>query len=163
MPVFSCPWTLRTFQRATRITMNEFGEKNAPRSTDTSIAVIGIALGLAVAPYISPENEYFLGNFAYSWMPQAAVLFAAFLCKASRGTLGGIAAAMALYLYLFDIWVTESMGWLIYFFSFPGILIGALLAIFFTPSRKPFDAPIAFGLVILGITLNLAAVAIGLF
>ncbi|WDU64899.1 hypothetical protein LRS56_10790 [Pseudomonas poae] len=64
---------------------------------------------------------------------------------------------------LFDIWVTESMGWLIYFFSFPGILVGALLAIFFTPSRKAFEASIAFGWVASGIALNLAVFAIGLF
>jgi hypothetical protein len=44
-------------------------EKDAARSTDISIAVIGIALGLAVAVYISPKNQYFLGTFAYLWLP----------------------------------------------------------------------------------------------
>ncbi|MFJ2456653.1 hypothetical protein ACIOWK_33970 [Pseudomonas protegens] len=132
-------------------------ERSAPRSSGTSIAVVGIALGLAVAVYISPKSEYFLGNFAYSWLPQAAVLFVAILCKASRGALGGIAAAMALYLYLFDIWATESLAWLFYLFSFPGILIGALLAIA-TPSRKAFEAPIAFAWAVLGIALGLVGV-----
>ena len=64
---------------------------------------------------------------------------------------------MALYLYLFDIWVTESMGWLFYLFSFPGIAIAALLAIV-TPSSKAFDAPIAFAWVVLGIALNIAVI-----
>ncbi|WP_248731673.1 hypothetical protein [Pseudomonas sp. MWU13-2517] len=132
-------------------------EKNISQPTRIPIAAIGVALGPAVAALISPKNEYFLANFTGYWLPQAAVLCVALLCKAPRGTLGGIAAAMALYLYLFDIWVTESMGWLIYFFSFPGALIGALLAVFVTPSRKLFEAPTAFGLVVLGIALNLAA------
>ncbi|AKS09425.1 hypothetical protein [Pseudomonas trivialis] len=131
-------------------------EKSISQPTRILMAAIGVALSPAVAALISPKNEYFLANFAGYWLPQAAVLCVALLCKASRGTLGGIAASMALYLYLFDIWVTESMGWLIYFFSFPGVLIGALLAVFFTPSRKPFEAPIAFGFVALGIALNLA-------
>ncbi|MCF5232426.1 MULTISPECIES: hypothetical protein [unclassified Pseudomonas] len=132
-------------------------ERSAPRSSGKSIAVVGIALGLAVAVYISPKSKYFLGNFAYSWLPQSAVLFVAILCKASRGALGGIAAAMALYLYLFDIWATESLAWLFYLFSFPGILIGALLAIA-TPSRKAFEAPIAFAWAVLGIALGLVGV-----
>ncbi|NVZ70478.1 hypothetical protein [Pseudomonas costantinii] len=138
-------------------------ETSALRPAGTSIAIIGIALGLAVAVSITRKDEYFLGNFAYSWLPQAAVLCIALLCKVSRRSLGGMAIAMALYLFLFDIWVTESMGWLFYFFSFPGILIGALLAIFFASSRKSLEAPIAFGWVVLGIALNLAAFAIGLF
>jgi hypothetical protein len=131
-------------------------EKNISQPTRIPIAAIGIALSPAVAVLISPKNEYFLANFAGYWLPQAIVLCVALLCKAPQALLSGITAAMALYLYLFDVWVTESMGWLIYFFSFPGVLIGALLAIFFTPSRKPFEAPKAFGFVALGIALNLA-------
>lgn len=133
-------------------------ERSAPRFTGTSIAVIGIALGLAVAVCITRKDEYFFGAAAYTWLPQAAVLFAAILCKASRGALGGIAAAMALYLYLFDIWAADqAMAWLFYFFSFPGILIGALLAIV-TPSREAFEAPIAFAWAVLGIALGLVGV-----
>ncbi|UOP10852.1 hypothetical protein [Pseudomonas palleroniana] len=132
-------------------------KKNAPRPTGTSVALMGIALGLAVAVYISPKNEYFLDNFAGYWLPQAAVLCITLLCKASRGTLGGIAITMALYLYLFDIWATEAMAWLFYLFSFPGILIGALLAIA-TSSRKAYEAPIAFAWVTLGTALGLVAI-----
>lgn len=71
-----------------------------------------------------------------------------------------MAAAMGLYLFLFHLWVTDSMGWLFYLFSFPGVLIGALLGIVFSPSRKLFEAPAAFVWVVLGIVVNLAAFTI---
>ncbi|TWR59008.1 hypothetical protein FIV41_15800 [Pseudomonas marginalis] len=113
-------------------------EKDAARSTGISIAVVGIALGLAVAVYISPKNEYFLGNFTYLWLPQAAVLALALACKTSRESVGGIAIALALYLSVFAFWFSgrnaDSMAWLGYFFSFHGALIGAGFAIV---SEKP--------------------------
>lgn len=133
-------------------------ERSAPRSTGTSIAVIGTALGLAVAVYITRKDEYFWGAVAIIWLPQVAVLCLALLCKASRHSLGGIAIAMALYLCLFDIWASDqAMAWLFYIFSFPGIAIGALLTIVI-PSRKVLETPIAFAWVSLGIALNLIAV-----
>lgn len=73
-----------------------------------------------------------------------------------------MATAMGLYLFLFDLWVTDSMGWLFYLFSFPGILIGALLGVFFSHSRKVLKALVAFAWVILGVVGNLAVLAIAL-
>ena len=83
----------------------------------------------------------------------------AMLFKASRAVLGGVALTMALYLYLFDSWATESMAWLFYLFSFPGVLVGALLASV-APSRKPYEVLIAAGWVILGIVVNLTIMLI---
>ncbi len=130
-----------------------------PDSSSTPMRV-GVGLGLAVAVYTTGKGPFFLENFAYSWLPQAAVLCIALLCKASRESLGGMATAMGLYLFLFDLWVTDSMGWLFYLFSFPGILIGALLNVVFSPSRKVFKALVAFAWVVLGIVGNLAVLAI---
>lgn len=134
-------------------------ERSAPRSSGTSIAVAGIALGLAVAVYISPKSDYFLGNFAYMWLPQAAVLALALACKASRESLGGIAIALALYLSVFAFWFSgknaDSMAWLGYFFSFPGALIGTGFAIVCEKLKTPI-APIlqALGWVVLGVAVN---------
>jgi hypothetical protein len=135
-------------------------ENNPPRFTRIPLAAIGVGLGFAVALCITGKGPFFLENFAYAWLPQAAVLCVALLCKASRESLGGMAAAMGLYLFLFHLWVTDSMGWLFYLFSFPGVLIGALLGIVFSPSRKLFEAPAAFVWVVLGIVVNLAALTI---
>ena len=44
--------------------------------------------------------------------------------------------------------------------GFPGVLIGAMLGIVFSPSRKLFEAPAAFVWVVLGILVNLAALTI---
>jgi hypothetical protein len=137
-------------------------EHSTPQPARISTAVLGIAPGLAVAIWITRKDEYFLENFAAYWLPQAAVFGAALLFRATRKALGGIGIAMALYLYLFDIWATESMAWLFYLFSFPGVLIGALLAAV-TPTRKPFEVMIAFAWVVLGIGVNLAMFFTGLF
>ncbi|MDT9634450.1 hypothetical protein F6S08_24955 [Pseudomonas sp. JV449] len=134
-------------------------EKDAARSTGISIAVVGIALGLAVAVYISPKNEYFLGNFTYLWLPQAAVLALALACKASRESVGGIAIALALYLSVFAFWFSgrnaDSMAWLGYFFSFPGALIGAGFAIVSEKPKTPITPILqALGWVVLGVAVN---------
>lgn len=135
-------------------------EHNSPQPSRTPLAAIGVGLGLAVAVYTNGKGPFFLENFAYSWLPQVAVLCIARLCKASRESLGGMAVAMGLYLFLFHLWVTDSMGWLFYLFSFPGILIGALLGIVFSPSRKVLKALEAFAWVVLGIGGNLAVLAV---
>ena len=135
-------------------------QSNPPQPTRTPLAAIGIGLGLAVAVYTTGKGPFFFENFAYSWLPQAAVLCIALLCKAPRESLGGMAVAMGLYLFLFHLWVTDSMGWLFYLFSFPGILIGALLGVVFSPSRKVFKALVAFVWVVLGIGGNLAVLAV---
>lgn len=134
-------------------------ENTNPVPSRPSITIIGVALGLAVALCISAQGPYFWSNFAGYWLPQAAVLAMAMLFKASRAVLGGVALTMALYLYLFDSWATESMAWLFYLFSFPGVLVGALLASV-APSRKPYEVLIAAGWVILGIVVNLTIMLI---
>ncbi|MCS4250760.1 hypothetical protein [Pseudomonas sp. BIGb0164] len=135
-------------------------EHSPPAFTRIPLAAIGVGLGLAVAVYTTGKGPFFLENFASSWLPQAAVLCIALLCKASRESLGGMAVAMALYLFLFHLWVTDAMGWLFYLFSFPGILIGALLGVVFSPSRKVFKALVAFAWVVTGIGGNLAVLAV---
>lgn len=125
-------------------------------------------MGLAAAVYISPKNEYFLGNFAYMWLPQAAVLALALVCKASRESLGGIAIALALYLSVFAFWFSgknaDSMAWLGYFFSFPGALIGAGFAIVCEKLKTPI-APIlqALGWVVLGVAVNQTVICSTIF
>ncbi|MGE7958035.1 hypothetical protein ACQKQA_15875 [Pseudomonas sp. NPDC089530] len=119
------------------------------------IAAIGIALGLAVVIWTSRKVGYSWDYFAAYWLPQAAVLGVALLFRASWNALGGIAMAMAVYLYLLDVWGTDPLIWLVYLFSFPGVLIGVLVTLVF-PSRKPFEAVIAFAWVALGIVLNLS-------
>lgn len=135
-------------------------ENNPPPFTRIPLAAIGVGLGFAVAVYTTGKGPFFLENFAYAWLPQAAVLCVALVCKASRESLGGMATAMGLYLFLFHLWVTDSMGWLFYLFSFPGILIGALLGVVFSPARKLLKAPAAFAWVVLGIVGNLAVLVI---
>ncbi|WP_238340270.1 hypothetical protein [Pseudomonas sp. SWRI18] len=59
-------------------------ENNPPQFTRIPVAAIGVGLGLAVAIYTTGKGPFFLENFAYTWLPQAAVLCIALLCKASR-------------------------------------------------------------------------------
>jgi hypothetical protein len=82
--------------------------------------------------------------------------------KAQRAVFAGAAIAMALYLSLFSLWYfkggaadSTAMAWLGYFFSFPGALIGAVLAIFTkSPTSRSIAVLIAFGWVALGIAVN---------
>ncbi|NMX94292.1 MULTISPECIES: hypothetical protein [unclassified Pseudomonas] len=109
-----------------------------------------------------------MGNFAYMWLPQAAVLALALVCKASRESLGGIAIALALYLSVFAFWFSgknaDSMAWLGYFFSFPGALIGAGFAIVCEKLKTPI-APIlqALGWVVLGVAVNQTVICSTIF
>lgn len=129
-------------------------EKKLPTLTGAPMMAIAIALGLVVAVWITRKDEYFLGNFAAYWLPQAAVLCVALLCKTSRRSLSGIAIAMALYLCVFNLWATEAMAWLWYLFSFPGVLLGAL-ATRLTNHGRPLETFTAIGWVIIGIVLSL--------
>jgi hypothetical protein len=133
-----------------------------PIRSSYAVPLACVIAGVTIAVWIAPKNGYFWENFAYYWLPQAAVVVLAWLCKASRGVLGGTAITLALYLVLFDIWATESMAWLFYLFSFPGALSGALLAAFISKKRGDFIAAItAFFTVIIGITLNLVVIYLG--
>jgi hypothetical protein len=59
-------------------------EANPPSLANTWAAPIGLLWGLSVAAYISPHNEYFLENFALSWVPHAVVLAVVLLFRSSR-------------------------------------------------------------------------------
>lgn len=89
-----------------------------------------VLVGIAVAAWLSPKDAYFLGNFAFYWLPQAAVLATLLLRAARPAVLSGVAIALALYLGLYGAWVfsrpqPESLAWIGYLFSFPGGVIGA--------------------------------------
>lgn len=57
---------------------------NLPQFTRVSLAVIFVGLGVAVAIYTTRKDRFFLYDFAFTWLPQTAVLCIALLCKASR-------------------------------------------------------------------------------
>lgn len=77
-------------------------ERHTGFSPSATFALMGILVGLSVAIFITTKNEYFWGNFAAYWLPQAAVLGVAYLFRAARAVLGGAAIALALYLAVFN-------------------------------------------------------------
>lgn len=137
-------------------------EKNLSSLAHLRAVFVGLLWGLMIAAWISPHNEYFLESFAMYWLPHAAVLAILLLFKAQRAVFAGAAIAMALYLSLFSLWYFKGVGadqtamaWLGYLFSFPGALIGAVLAIFYGKRSGSIIAVLlAFGWVALGLAIN---------
>ena len=137
-------------------------EKNLSPPAHFRAAFLGLVGGLVIAVWISPRNEYFLGNFAMYWLPHGAVLAILLLFKAQKAVFAGAAIAMALYLSLFSLWYFRgagadptAMAWLGYLFSFPGALFGAVFAIFYGKRSSSIIAVLlAFGWVALGLAIN---------
>lgn len=107
-------------------------------------ALAGLTWGLMSAAWLSHPGEYFWDNVAGLLAPHAIVLVALLIFRAPFPVTGGTAMAMALYLSLFGLWFTTrghgATGWLLYMFSFPGALIGAGMAWFFTAKAAPLKA-----------------------
>jgi hypothetical protein len=90
-----------------------------------------VSIGVAVATYLSPKDNYFIGNFSFYWLPQAIVIGILFFARYKLPVICGVALIFSAYLACFHLWVfsqphPESMAWLGYIFSFPGAAIGAL-------------------------------------
>lgn len=106
-------------------------EPNAPSPNESLSLLPSVLAGIVVAALLSPKDAYFIGNFAFYWLPQA-VVFAVLLFFVSRpAVMSGVAVVLALYLALYGAWVfsrphPESMAWLGYLFSLPGAGLGAI-------------------------------------
>lgn len=131
-----------------------------------TMALLAVLAGLIVSVVAARPSapNYFLGNLAYYWLPQVAVLGILLLLRSPPALLGGVALALALHLAVFDLWlITDSidvMGWLFYFFDFPGALVGALIAQF-SVFRRDLSHPawvalLGFGWTTLGLVVSLA-------
>ncbi|WP_411883962.1 hypothetical protein [Polaromonas sp. YR568] len=132
------------------------------------LTIVSVALGLIVAAVLSPKDSSFLPNVLFYWGPHICVLVIFGLYRPPQpAAFAGVAIALAVYLAVFGAWVfsrsnPESMTWLGYIFSFPGALVGALLArvwIFRHQVIQPFSVVIVVApAVLFGIAANQAIV-----
>ena len=96
-------------------------------------AFLGIVFGLAVAVVLAPKDSWFLPNAAFFWGSQLAVLAMLLMLWPRPAVVGGVAAALAIYLAAFGTWLFTrrgdpgaSMAWNVYVLSLPGAAIGAI-------------------------------------
>jgi len=100
------------------------------------LLLIALLFGLIVAVVFAPKNNFFFGNFAYFWGPQAIIFLLIIVLRFRIGILTGCAFILAIFLLVFHSWVfshdrPEALVWIFYLFSFPGAGVGAILAGFF--------------------------------
>lgn len=105
---------------------------NAPSPNESLFLLPSVLSGVAVAVLLSPKDDYFLGNFAFYWLPQAIVLAVLLVFVSRPAVLSGVAIVLAIYLALFGAWVfsrshPDSMAWLGYLSSLPGAGLGAIV------------------------------------
>lgn len=121
---------------------------NAPSPNESLALLPSVLAGVVVAALLSPKDVYFMGNFAFYWVPQG-VVFAVLLFFVSRpAVLSGVAVVLALYLALYGAWVfsrphPESMAWLGYLFSLPGAGLGAIAGALYVKRQSYTRAAIA--------------------
>jgi hypothetical protein len=127
------------------------------------IARIGIILGLAVSIGLAPKDITMLLNALFFWLPQLFVLAILWMLKPRSAVFAGVAVALALYLAIFGVCIhlshdRDSLGWLGYFFSFPGAIAGALGAVFLLRKRPLYSilsaSSTAASLVFIGLLVN---------
>jgi hypothetical protein len=73
-------------------------------------AFVGIMLGLAVSAALAPKNSWFLPNAAFFWGSQLAVLAMLLMLWPRPAVVGGVAAALAIYLAAFGTWLFTRRG-----------------------------------------------------
>jgi len=113
-------------------------------------AFVGIMLGLAVSAALAPKNSWFLPNAAFFWGSQLAVLAMLLMLWPRPAVVGGVAAALAIYLAAFGTWLFTrrgdpgaSMAWNVYVLSLPGAAIGAIAIGFWQISARDLDSILA--------------------
>jgi hypothetical protein len=121
--------------------------------------------GILVASVLAPWDEYFFGNFAFYWLPQAVVLGILMSVYPRPAAISGAAVVLAAYLAAFGAWLffrshshAESLAWLGYLFSLPGAAIGATAGAVFA-KRRNFHPAETVGMVVavpalVGLVLN---------
>lgn len=131
------------------------------------IATVSIGCGVAVSVFFSPKDEYFLGNFAYFWLPQAAIVGLLLVMRAHLAAVAACAVILAAYLAAFGAWVStlpasQALVWLGYLFSLPGAAIGAFVAVFVPAPHAMQSTPgvglFAAALTFVGLSINQAVV-----
>lgn len=95
------------------------------------ITLYFFSIGAVASALIAPKNEYFWRIFSYYWFPQITILLILLIINTNRILLHTVAIIMPCYLYLFYVWTHKSndgaMGWLIYFYTIPGVAFGIIV------------------------------------
>lgn len=108
---------------------------NVAGSGERLAAIFTVSVILAIAAVLAPKDSYFVANFLFFILP-SAFLLGIFLPYSPRpAAVAALAAVLALYLVGFHWWLfsdgnPESLAWLGYLASLPGIAIGAIASAF---------------------------------
>jgi len=102
---------------------------------EKSTTITFLAISIIVAMILSPKNIFFLGNFAYYWLPQAIVYILLFVLKIRLAVIAGASLSLTSTLILYWLWLlsnfasllSNSLALLVYSFIIPGAFIGALI------------------------------------
>lgn len=97
------------------------------------IALFAILFGAIVAIVLSPKNEYFFGNFLGYWGPQAIIIALLMVLRFRPAVISGCAIVLFIYFVCYWAWMQslpamEALAWLGYYFSLPGVIVGAIIA-----------------------------------
>lgn len=130
------------------------------------MVALTIILGIVISIFLSTFDKYFLRNFAYYWMPQVIVLVVLCLTKVKAEFIAGTSLVMLTFLSAFYFWAKESepMVWLLYLFSYPGILVGTCAVgyiVKYEATLSSFRA-FAYGFIssLIGLLINIAAIVL---
>ena len=99
-----------------------------------ALSVFGVLLLLtATSAYVAPHDRYFVGNFAWYWLPVVVVVLIGVALGVVPSISAGGGIALALFLAAFHSWVASlgrgaDMAWLGYLFAMPGAATGLLVA-----------------------------------
>ena len=106
--------------------------KYATKEPELLLSLCAVAFGVFVAIAFAPKNNYFVLNFAWTWLPHLGIFGLLKIFKFRPAIFAGSAIVLALYLLFFGAWVflkdPDSLIWLGYLFSLPGAAIGAMIA-----------------------------------
>jgi integral membrane sensor domain MASE1 len=107
---------------------------------EKSTTIVFLVISIIIAIILSPKNIYFLGNFAYYWLPQAIVFILLFVFKLRLAVIAGAAIALTLSLIGYSMF-KDSMAWIGYVFIIPAGFLGALTYGLITKSKitTPYD------------------------
>jgi hypothetical protein len=128
------------------------------------LVALTIILGIVISIILSPFDKYFIGNFAFYWVPQAIVLVVLFLTKVKTEFIAGTSLVMLTFLCAFYFWAKESepMVWLLYVFSYPGILVGTFAVGYIAKYEVTFSSFrfFSYGFIssLIGLLINIAAI-----
>ena len=136
------------------------------RTTEISVTLACVGVGLVVSAALASKTSYALGNFIFFWLPQGSVLaviaLQSLVIRSSIVAVGGASFVLAAYLFLFHGWVFSlsphnGMAWLGYIMSMPGAAIGGLISNVLVTKGKRGNPTIAFVACAIGSFSGLAA------